>query len=632
MTLIIFLIGFPLAIMALMMLVKSPTVRGWIIKFSVLALAAASITLLVFHINDVTPTRYAFSTALIDPVMTVILLLMSIYIIVTGIRDKKYVAVFLAGIQIFGTIVAEFVLDGADAEHVFMIDNLALIMVLLVGIVGGLICVFAIGYMTKYHHHKQVQDRSRFFFATIFAFLSAMFGLVLSNDLMWILFFWEITTFCSYLLIGYPQKPDAICNAYRALIMNMAGGLAFLTGIVWLYWTQGIIELDKISSLSPAAALIPAVFISFAGIVKSAQLPFSSWLLGAMVAPTPTSALLHSSTMVKAGVYIIIRLSPVFKGTPAGTLIALIGAVTFLLASLIAISKHNVKKLLAYSTISTLGLIVTCAGVGTYQAVWTAILLMIFHAVAKSLLFLCVGTVEQGIESLNIEDMDGLILRMPKVTICLLIGISGMFIAPFGMLISKWAALEALVTANPLIAFFVVFGSSATLFFYTKWMGKLIMIILPATPQEKFISADEWFTMGTLSLMSVLVCVAFPVISNLLIDPYICYVYQHITSMDSGNIIIMLIMMGLILLLPFQILLQQKGKKHVIAYLCGANITENKQPYEANTRFHTAGREVEELSLRNYYFENYFGEDKLGKIGLLANIVLLAILFGVVLL
>ncbi|MCX7615414.1 MAG: proton-conducting transporter membrane subunit, partial [Clostridiales bacterium] len=311
-------------------------------------------------------------------------------------------------------------------------------------------------------------------------------------------------------------------------------------------------------------------------------------------------------------------------------MIALIGAVTFLIASLIAISKHNVKKLLAYSTVSTLGLIITCAGVGTYQAVWTAVLLMIFHAVAKSLLFLCVGTVEQGIESLNIEDMDGLILRMPKVTICMLIGISGMFLAPFGMLISKWAALEALIKANPLIAFFVVFGSSATLLFYTKWMGKLIMIIPPAKPQEKFISWNEWFTMGTLSLMTIVVCVTFPIISKYLIEPYIRFFYFHNVAMDSGNVIIMLIMMVFILLLPLQILLQHKGKKHVIAYLCGANITESTKLYEANVQFHSAGQVVAEMKLRNYYFENYFGEDRLGKIGLLTTVLLLTVLFGII--
>ncbi|MDP4151861.1 MAG: proton-conducting transporter membrane subunit [Bacillota bacterium] len=632
MFLMLFLILFPLLIMLAMAVINNQALRSAIIKISVFLIAAASIWLFVLNINNSEPLMFAVNIDFINTLMTSISVLISIYIIYAGFRDKKYWASVLAVLQIISSLAFELAYSGKiHSEYDLMLDNLSLIMVLLVGIIGGLICIFAIGYMAKYHHHKLMKDKSKLFFTTVYAFISAMFGLVLSNNLMWLLFFWEITTFCSFVLIGYTRREDSIRNSYRALIMNMAGGLAFLAGIAWLFKTQGIIELDKLMALAPAAAMVPAILISLSGVVKSAQMPFSSWLLGAMVAPTPTSALLHSSTMVKAGVYIIIRLSPLLKNTPAGFALTLIGAITFLLASFIAISMHNVKRLLAYSTISTLGLIVACAGVGTYQAIWTAILLMIFHAVAKSLLFLSVGTVEHGIDSLNIEDMDGLILRMPKVTVCLLIGISGMFLAPFGMLISKWAALEALIVANPFIAFFVVFGSSATLFFYTKWMGKLIMIIHPSENQEKVVSSAEWFTMGTLSALTVLVCIAFPSISTHIIDPYIRHLYQQDVSMNTGNIVIMLIMMALILTLPFQILLQHKDKKHVIAYLCGANITENNLLYEANTRFHTTKMDVEELKLRNYYFENYFGEDKLGKIGVVTTTLLIAVLFGIIL-
>lgn len=137
--------------------------------------------------------------------------------------------------------------------------------------------------------------------------------------------------------------------------------------------------------------------------------------------------------------------------------------------------------------------------------------------------------------------------------------------------------------------------------------------------------------MGALSFMTVGVCVAFPLISSGLIDPFIESVYQHSASMGRGNIIIMLIMMTMILLLPLQIFLQHKDKKSVIAYLCGANITEGKLAYEANSRFHTAGRDVAELTLRNYYFEDYFGEARLRSVGLLITGLLLAVMFGVVL-
>ena len=195
--------------------------------------------------------------------------------------------------------------------------------------------------------------------------------------------------------------------------------------------------------------LLPAALLCFAGITKSAQLPFSSWLLGAMVAPTPVSALLHSSTMVKAGVYLVLRMAPVITGTTVGLLVALVGAVTFLAGSLAAITTSDAKKVLAWSTVANLGLIVLCGGIGTYQAVWAGMLLIIFHAAAKCLLFLCVGVVEQRLHSRDIEAMCGLILNMPRVGVMMLIGMAGMFLAPFGMLISKWAVLKAVVDAYP---------------------------------------------------------------------------------------------------------------------------------------------------------------------------------------
>ena len=157
-------------------------------------------------------------------------------------------------------------------------------------------------------------------------------------------------------------------------------------------------------------------------------------------------------------------------------MLMLIGGVSFLVTALIAISQSNAKKVLAYSTISNLGLIVACAGVNTYAAVWSALLLIIFHAVAKSLLFLCVGIIEYKLGSRDIEDMDYLIMRLPKLTAVMMIGMAGMFLAPFGMIISKFVTLKAFVDSNPGMAIILAYGSAATVFFWTKWMGKIMSI------------------------------------------------------------------------------------------------------------------------------------------------------------
>ena len=177
---------------------------------------------------------------------------------------------------------------------------------------------------------------------------------------------WEVTTLCSFLLIGFTKTEEAINNAFRQIVMNMLGGLAFQAAILWLGVLQGESRLfsvflktaENVAVTDPAAAgvfVLPVALLAFAGMTKAAQMPFHTWLLGAMVAPTPTSALLHSSTMVKAGCFLLIKLSPLFLVFPvASAMVVLIGGLTFCLASFMAISQSNAKRVLAYSTIANL--------------------------------------------------------------------------------------------------------------------------------------------------------------------------------------------------------------------------------------------------------------------------------------
>ena len=136
-----------------------------------------------------------------------------------------------------------------------------------------------------------------------------MFGVVFANNLVWLFFFWEVTTACSFLLIGYTRDPEATRNAFRALELNLIGGIGFVIALCILVYSVGTVEMDKLFAISKFAALAPVALMSIAGLTKAAQLPVCDWLLGAMVAPTPVSALLHSSTMVKAGVYLALSAS-----------------------------------------------------------------------------------------------------------------------------------------------------------------------------------------------------------------------------------------------------------------------------------------------------------------------------------
>src|SRR5208337_362854 len=169
------------------------------------------------------------------------------------------------------------------------------------------------------------------------------------------------------------------------------------------------------------------------------------------------------------------------------------------------------------------------------EALWAGILLILFHAVTKALLFLCVGVFEQKTNTRDIESMSGLIVAMPKLSIMIQIGIAGMFLAPFGMLVSKWAVLRALVDSNPLLVVFVVFGSSATLFFWVKWMGKLLEVTKVRPADETGITARQWAAVGALSALSLGLVGFYPLISAALIEPYVRGIYGMVTTISQCN-------------------------------------------------------------------------------------------------
>jgi len=630
MAFIAFLILFPLLPAAMMLLVESPAVRKGIIIISAIAIAVISVDL-AFSAPKDAPHYVNSAFHSLDNILLAgeLILACTLLYLCRKLPFRKYwiplMVVLQTGMVLWIELSGK--LHDVKTQHVFFYDNLSLIMAVIIGVIGTLICVYAVGYMNQYHHHHHdIPDRQKLFFFTMFLFLSAMFGIVFADNLMWLYFFWEITTLCSFIMIGYSGTEEAVTNAFRALWMNLLGGLAFAIAIVYCVTVLKIIELDDLlNSGKSAAILLPVVLIAFAGLTKSAQFPFSAWLLGAMVAPTPVSALLHSSTMVKAGVYIIIKLAPAMLITIPGTmltpgiLIALIGAVSFLACSCLAISQSNAKRVLAYSTIANLGLIVLCAGVGSYLALWAAILLLIFHAVAKALLFLTVGTIEQQIGSRDIEDMHGLISKMPRITIIMLIGITGMFLAPFGMLISKWAALEALAVSDPFLPLAVIFGSSATLFFWGKWMGKLIAITNVKSDAESRICHEEWFVLSTLAGMTIAICALFPLVGSYFIEP----LYGHDPILSKEHIIMVAILLGLVLLVPIAFFFNWKKLRNAEPYLCGAGIKDNYSQF-------TGSLGTKEWKLSNYYLEKYFGEARLFKLSVVISTILIIITFTIV--
>lgn len=503
------------------------------------------------------------------------------------------------------------------------VDQLTVIMVLIIAIVGTLITVYACGYMKDYHnHHTDMKDRRCYFFAIMYIFIGAMFGLVLSNNILWIYFFWEITSVCSFLLIGYTKTKEAIHNCFRALWMNLLGGCGFAIGIVWAGMKFGLTDLQSLILCPGNIIIMPVICLAFAALTKSAQLPFSKWLLGAMVAPTPSSALLHSATMVKAGVYLLIRLAPAMSGQFSGYMVGLIGGLTFLAMSMLAITVADGKKVLAYSTLSNLGLITACAGIGTQETVWAAIFLVIFHAVSKALLFQTVGSIEHQTGSRDIETMHGLIRRYPHLTMMLVIGISGMFLAPFGMLVSKWAALKAFVDTGLhsnsvlLAAFSVIlvlcicYGSATTLLYWSKWLATILASNPHDNEHKNTLSVNQWVSLVVHSMIMIAVVFIFPLISSKVIVPFTAQIYGTTSEvLSSQNIALTIIMVVFIFLIPtaaYFLIARNRPFPKADRYFSGAGCGDQIGFTDS------FGNEKKEF-LTNWYLENIFGEDKMYK-------------------
>ena len=614
MTVIPFLIVFPFVVGTLLYFNHNIDSRKTIAYVSSVVIMAATILFMLqwFAAGARTLTLYA-ETHLVDEVMLLVEILLMCVVVFLSFKYRKYWVSLLSVIPTCMMVYLElYGPETVETAHI-CVDHLSILMCLIVGIIGPLIIIYAAGYMDGYHEHrKDVKPRRNYFFMLLFYFIGAMFGFVLSESLMWIDVFWEMTSICSFLLIGYTREPEAINNSFRALWMNLLGGAALAMGIWYNAYLNHDVSLHTLvakGTLGNSFATIPIALIAFAALTKAAQLPFSTWLIGAMVAPTPSSALLHSATMVKAGVYVLLRLAPAMHGTLTGTMIALIGGFTFLITSVMAIAQSDGKKILAFSTISNLGLMVACAGMGSPETVWAGVFLMIFHAISKSLLFQDVGATENSLHSRDVEDMHGLLYILPRLAIFMFIGIAGMFLAPFGMLIAKWSAFRASVdTGNVVMVFFIAFGSATTSFYWTKWMGKIISRSHIGTQKfEDITKPNEFISLVIHAVLMVSLCLLFPFLSGAYVDPLLVEMYGMSVPVLSREIMLLLV---LIILFVFAVpvlgyVYTRRQRMNIkLAYMNGVNEGDNKN-------FTDSFGEPHRLWLSNYYFANMIGQRKL---------------------
>jgi multicomponent Na+:H+ antiporter subunit A len=305
---------------------------------------------------------------------------------------------------------------GLNLSLSFFFDGLSTAFATLIAFIGTLVVVYATAYLD---HH---QYRARFF-VTLFAFMGSMLGLVLSDNVISLFVFWELTGFTSYVLIGFEhERPDARSAATQALLVTGGGGLALLAGAILLVQARGTASLSALldgGSLADDPRYFGIVsLLLLAAFTKSAQFPFHFWLPNAMQAPTPVSAYLHSATMVKAGVYLVARMTPIAGGSMTWTAtIAVFAGLTMVIGAVRALLETDLKRVLAYSTISALGILMLLIGMGTAQAVAAGLTYLLAHACYKGALFLVAGAVEHETGTRDVPSLGGLRHVMPATAI-----------------------------------------------------------------------------------------------------------------------------------------------------------------------------------------------------------------------
>ena len=534
---------------------------------------------------------FTYQPALMFETLVLVLdLVLLVYFLYAGFKHRSPLVIGLSLLQLLPVIYFEFVLHGAVAEPVMVIDNLSIVMSLIISIVGSLVVFYGLAYMDEHeeHLHLEKSQQNKFFFFMLLL-LGAMQGLVFSNSLYWLYFFWEMTTLCSYELIRHDGTEIAVRNAVTALWINLLGGVAFVGAIyVGHYYVGGIALAELLDYSQTPALLLLFATLAFAAFTKSAQFPFNKWLQGAMVAPTPVSALLHSSTMVNAGVYLVLRIAPAIQGTSLSLGIALVGAFTFMITAVLALNERVSKGILAYSTIGDLGLIFMCAGLNSPLGYAAAVTLLVFHSVSKGLLFLGAGVVENRVHSRLIEDWEGLLARLPFTSLMMIMGMLSMFLPPFGMLIAKWAAIDAIATSpllsGLLIIMLVLVGSAATTVYYAKWLGHLT--VLPqAERTRKGEELPAAYAVSMLSLFCLILVMGSGVglVVNGLVLPtmpadYWGGFYAGLLSLETfvGSFITYpyWIAAGLILLVGL-LIARRKGGVIKPPYLSGENVPDN---------------------------------------------------------
>ena len=412
----------------------------------------------------------------------------------------------------------------------YEVTNLTSMMLVVVSLVSFLVNVYSLGYMKD-------DERISTFYAYVALFTASMLGLVLSYNLLTMYIFWELVGVCSFLLIGFWfRKPEAKAAAKKAFIVTRIGDLGLLIALFLLFWYMPNHALDfttihnvfgtQTGVISMGITTLIALLIFLGAVVKSGQFPLHVWLPDAMEGPTPISALIHAATMVAAGVFLVARTFPIFEASAAAMeTVAIIGAFTAIFAATIGLAQNDIKRVLAYSTVSQLGYMMLALGVGSVSG---AMFHLFTHAFFKALLFLGAGSVIHSVHTQDIREMGGLGKKM-KIT-AWTFGIGSLALAgipPLAGFWSKDAVLAAALAHNPI--YFIVGVVAA--FFTALYMARLFFLVFAGKPRSEISNVQESPAVMTVPLV---VLAILAVVAGFVQTPFSGWFGEWVTGSAEG--------------------------------------------------------------------------------------------------
>ena len=377
----------------------------------------------------------------------------------------------------------------------FYADALAVFMALTSALVSSIIIFYSFGYIESYPNQNE-------YYMMVTLFIGAMMGLVFSTNLIFIYCFWEISAVCCWRLIGFYRKEENVINANKAFLVTVGGALVMLVGFIAIYIQAGTFDLMALKGQGVENWIM--ILILFGILSKSATLPFHTWLPDAGVAPSPVTSLLHAAVLVKIGVYVYARLFLVNFSLDGvwSTVIPIVAGVSAIVAAGAAIRENNIKRIIAYSTISQLAYIFLGLSCGTMIGAAGALLYILMHSIAKGGLFLCAGVVEHNTHTKDIREMGGLAKKLPITCVSFaLCAFSVMGIPPLGGFFSKSMVIEgAMESGQPWIAAVFVIGAVMTIIYLLRVFVKVFF----GEVTHPDIKEGSWEMVASCGLLAVL--------------------------------------------------------------------------------------------------------------------------------